>query len=55
MRGLSSGVRVRSGWGPEVGARPGDIVDEVCLQQKLAAREQVLGNEIDQLNRCHIH
>lgn len=37
---------MRSGWGPEVGARPGDIVDEVCLQQKLAAREQVLGNEI---------
>ena len=38
-RVLSSGVK---GWG----ARPGDIVDEVCLQQKLAAREQVLSNEI---------
>lgn len=31
-----------------VGVRdqPGDIVDEVCLQQKLTPREQVLGNEI---------
>lgn len=29
-----------------VGIRPGDIVDEVCLQQKLTTREQVLGNEI---------
>lgn len=29
-----------------LGGRPGDIVDEVCLQQKLTAREQVLGYEI---------
>lgn len=41
--GVGSGVR----------ARPGDIVDEVCLQQKLTAREQVLGNEI--LVGAHSH
>ena len=41
-----SGVRVSSGWGQGLRARPGDIVDEACLQQKLTAREQVLGNEI---------
>ena len=39
-------VRVRLGWGQSLGVRPGDIVDEVCLQQKLTAREQVLSNEI---------
>lgn len=42
-------IRLGSG----VGARPGDIVDEVCLQQKLTAREQVLGNEI--LVGAHSH
>lgn len=31
LRGLSFGVRVRLGWGSEVGVRFGDIVDEVCL------------------------
>lgn len=39
--------------GSGVRARPGDIVDEVCLQQKLTAREQVLGNEI--LVGAHSH
>lgn len=36
-----------------LGVRPGDIVDEVCLQQKLTAREQVLSNEI--LIGAHSH
>lgn len=39
-------IREESRWGQRLGARPGDIVDEVCLQQKLSAREQVLSNEI---------
>lgn len=40
------GLRGSEFWGQGLGARPGDKVDEVCLQQKLAAREQVLSNEI---------
>ena len=40
------GLRGSEFWSQESGTRPGDIVDEVCLQQKLAAREQVLSDEI---------
>ena len=45
-RELGRGLRGSESWSQESGARPGDIVDEVCLQQKLAAREQVLSDEI---------
>ena len=44
MRGSEPEVMLVSRLG--LRATPGDIVDEVCLQQKFSAREQVLGDEV---------
>ena len=46
VRESGRGLRGSESWSQGLGARPGDIVDEVCLQQKLAAREQVLSDEV---------